>query len=77
MTFQEALYALGVRENTLSDEEKFRLNQDGFLPLPNLIPAEVGRSDAVGNGDVVRPRKHRRTGYAEGVHKHAKPILCL
>ena len=40
MTFQEALYALGVRENTLSDEEKFRLDQDGFLPFPNLIPAE-------------------------------------
>ena len=41
MTFQEVLYALGVRENTLSDEEKFRLDQDGFLPFPNLIPAEL------------------------------------
>ena len=59
MTFQEALYALGVRENTLSDEEKFRLDQDGFLRFPNLISAEIGRSDAVGNGGVVRPRKHR------------------
>ena len=38
MTFQETLYALGVRENTLSDEEKFKLDQDGFLPFPNLIP---------------------------------------
>ena len=59
MTFQEALYALGVRENTLSDEEKFRLDHDGFLPFPNLISAEIDRSDAVGNGGVVRPRKHR------------------
>ena len=40
MTFQEALYVLGVRENTLSDAEKFKLDQDGFLPLPNLIFAE-------------------------------------
>ena len=41
MTFQEALYTLGVRENTLSDEEKYRLDEDGFLPFPNLIPAEL------------------------------------
>ena len=40
MTFHEALYALGVRENTLSEEEKFKLDQDGFLPFPNLIPVE-------------------------------------
>ena len=44
MTFQEALYALGVRENTLSEKEKMKLDRDGFLPLPNLVPLEqVGR----------------------------------
>lgn len=47
MTFQEALYALGVREDTLSEEEKFTLDRDGFLPLPNLVPAE----------QVIRMRK--------------------
>jgi hypothetical protein len=40
MTFQEALYALGVREDTLTEAEKLKLDTDGFLPLPNLIPLE-------------------------------------
>ncbi|MCZ6676526.1 MAG: phytanoyl-CoA dioxygenase family protein [Candidatus Poribacteria bacterium] len=40
MMFQEALYALGVRENTLSEEEQLKLDTDGFLPLPDLIFAE-------------------------------------
>lgn len=43
MTFQEALYALGVREDTLSQEEKLKLDQDGFLPLLNLISSEQVR----------------------------------
>ena len=47
------------RENTLSDEEKFRLDHDGFLPLSEPHLCRVDRSDAVGNGGVVRPRKHR------------------
>ena len=34
------LYALGIRENTLSEEEKLKLDTDGFLPLPNLVPYE-------------------------------------
>lgn len=44
MTLQEALYALGVRGDTLSDAEKRQLDEDGFLPLPNLVPqAQVAR----------------------------------
>jgi hypothetical protein len=40
MTCQEALYALGVRENTLSEEEKLKLDRDGFLPLPGILSSE-------------------------------------
>lgn len=40
MTVAEALYDLGVREDTLSAEEKDQLDRDGFLPLPNILSAE-------------------------------------
>jgi ectoine hydroxylase-related dioxygenase (phytanoyl-CoA dioxygenase family) len=37
MDIQEALSSLGVRDNTLSAEEKDRLDRDGFLPLPAIL----------------------------------------
>lgn len=40
MTLQEALTALGVREDTLSRKEKAQLDRDGFLPLENIITPE-------------------------------------
>jgi phytanoyl-CoA dioxygenase PhyH len=40
MTIEEALYALGVREGTLTEEEKAQLDRDGFLPLPELLTPE-------------------------------------
>jgi len=64
MTFQEALYALGVRENTLSEKEKMKLDRDGFLPLPDLVPLEqVGRMRSA----MERMFTKERTG-EEGMH---------
>lgn len=40
MTTQEALRALGAREDTLTREEKERLDRDGFLPLPGILTPE-------------------------------------
>src|SRR3954453_5553071 len=37
MNMDEALYALGVRSDTLSAEEKNTLDRDGFLILPNIL----------------------------------------
>lgn len=43
MTTGQALAELGVRENTLTDDERLCLDEDGFLPLPNLISEETIR----------------------------------
>lgn len=40
MEIAEALRALGVRDSTLTAEEVERLDCDGYLPLPGLIPAD-------------------------------------
>jgi len=40
MTIEEALYALGVREDTLTAVERERLDRDGFLPLPGILNGE-------------------------------------
>ena len=40
MQVQEALTALGVTSQTLSQEEKDQLDRDGFLPLANILSAQ-------------------------------------
>ena len=40
MQLREALVALGVAEQTLSQEEKDKLDRDGYLPLPNILSPE-------------------------------------
>jgi Protein involved in biosynthesis of mitomycin antibiotics/polyketide fumonisin len=40
MTTAEALYALGVREDTLTPAERARLDADGYLPLPGVLSPE-------------------------------------
>ncbi len=40
MQLQEALIALGVTDQTLTQDEKDQLDRDGFLPLPNILSAE-------------------------------------
>lgn len=44
MLLQEALLSLGVTEQTLSAEEKAKLDRDGFLPLPNILsPQQIAQ----------------------------------
>ena len=40
MQLREALTSLGVTEQTLNQAEKDKLDQDGFLPLPNILSAQ-------------------------------------
>lgn len=40
MTSQEALYELGVRDDTLTPEQKAQLDQDGYLPLSGILSPE-------------------------------------
>lgn len=40
MGIEDALHALGVREDTLTGEEKARLDRDGYLPLPGILTPE-------------------------------------
>ncbi|WP_309712739.1 phytanoyl-CoA dioxygenase family protein [Armatimonas sp.] len=37
MTITEALYELGVRDDTLSTDEKAQLDREGFLSLPGIL----------------------------------------
>ena len=37
MTSEEALYALGVRNDTLTPQQKAQLDRDGYLPLPGIL----------------------------------------
>ena len=39
MTLQEALYELGVRDDTLSQAEKAHLDREGYVLLPNILSA--------------------------------------
>lgn len=42
MNIQDALSALGVREDTLTQAEKDQLDRDGYLPLYNILtPAQI------------------------------------
>lgn len=44
MTHQEALFALGIRDDTLSHQEKTQLDEGGFLPLAQIItPAQAAQ----------------------------------
>ena len=38
MDMNRALYELGVRDDTLSTEEKYSLDVKGYLPLENILP---------------------------------------
>ena len=37
MNIKEALQSLGVKDDTLSGEEKRRLDEDGYLILSNML----------------------------------------
>lgn len=40
MDIKEAIYALGVRDDTLTPEEKAQLDRDGYLPLAGILSPE-------------------------------------
>jgi hypothetical protein len=40
MNFAEAMHQLGVRDDTLSKEEKSKLDRDGYLALPYILTPE-------------------------------------
>ena len=40
MDIQQALFELGVRDDTLTTDEKDRLDRDGYLPLFNVLGAQ-------------------------------------
>jgi ectoine hydroxylase-related dioxygenase (phytanoyl-CoA dioxygenase family) len=47
VTIQEALYELGVRDDTLSETEKDQLDRDGYVLLPHVLTVdEVARMRA-------------------------------
>src|SRR5579871_1920140 len=69
ITFEDALAQLGVRDNTLTTDEKIRLDRDGYLPLPGILSAaQIARMRArldelVGlEGENAGTEVHREQG---------------
>ena len=63
MTVQEALYALGVRNETLSKRDKDKLDTDGYLPLPGILSTE----EIVGiHATIEQVYAGERTGERDG-----------
>src|SRR5260221_3063996 len=54
MNIQEALHSLGVRDNTLTAEEKDKLDRDGYLPLPGILSAQQIDKIAARLDELVR-----------------------
>jgi len=66
MTLQEALYALGVRDDTLTAQEKNGLDRDGYLPLPGLLSAaQVTSMRSAADQLYTRARTGTKDGPAE------------
>jgi len=53
MDMQQTLQALGVHKDTLTQVEKDRLDQDGFLPLPNILTREQVQAMAARLDELV------------------------
>ncbi len=71
MTSAEALYALGVREDTLSPEERDALDRDGYLPLPDILDqgqvaylTQVLEELLAAEGDAAGKEVHQEAGTA-------------
>ncbi len=69
MTIQEALFAMGVREDTLTQDEKAKLDREGFLHLPEILtPLEVEalrarQADLLNlEGDLAGTEVHQEAG---------------
>ncbi|MEM7030489.1 MAG: phytanoyl-CoA dioxygenase family protein [Chloroflexota bacterium] len=68
-TVSAALDALGVQANTLTDDEKTMLDQQGYLPLANILSMEQVNSFrtrleeiAKGEGDLAGSEFHQEAG---------------
>jgi hypothetical protein len=62
MNIHEALYALGVRDDTLTQMEKDTLDRNGYLPLPNILtPEQVKKFGARLDDGSPSGNRHRST----------------
>ena len=81
MELREALYELGVREETLSEDEAARLDSEGYVQLPGILSAdEVLEVRAVLEGVYAVERTGREDGPAESSYMQNKTAgldLCL
>lgn len=87
MTMTEALYDLGVRPDTLSAQEKARLDKDGYLSLGNILSKEQVESmrqrfdDLVNaEGDKAGLEVHQEAGtdrLSDLVNKDALFDICF
>ena len=69
MQVREALIALGVNDQILSQAEKDKLDQDGYLPLPNILSMDqiariTQRTDAMiaAEGENAGKEVHQEAG---------------
>ena len=66
MNVPEALHALGVRDNTLTAQERAQLDTVGYLPMPGtLSAAEIANIRAAMQGVYAK----EKTGRAGGKRK--------
>lgn len=74
MKFAEAMHLLGVRDDTLSSDEKAKLDRDGFLALPYIFTPEhaLRMRAAMENQFVI---EKTATG-AEGSHSECGQLQC-
>ena len=87
MDMQQALHALGVREDTLTQSEKVQLDRDGYLPLPHILSAQqvaqlAARLDGLvqSEGDSAGLEVHQEAGtdrLADLVNKDALFDACF
>src|SRR5450755_1073923 len=54
MNIDDALYTLGVRDDTLSAEEKDALDRNGYVPLPNILTSSQVQNMAGRLDELVR-----------------------
>jgi hypothetical protein len=75
MTLQEALYALGVRDNTLTEQEKDKLDADGYLPLTDILsPEEIAGIRAASEKLYAIERTGEKEGPAECSYMQNKAL---